>query len=117
MSMENLMKERLEEALTPSHLEITNQSHLHAGHVGDDGLLDPGALEGHSSLGFEGRGEVKGVGADFNRASLRPVLHRGDQRLTGEDGGRGQGKPGEDQQLGDSESERGQAKSHAKVSC
>lgn len=28
---------RLTEALSPSHLEVINESHLHAGHRGDDG--------------------------------------------------------------------------------
>ena len=29
--------ERLRAALAPSHLEVVNESHLHAGHTGDDG--------------------------------------------------------------------------------
>ncbi len=27
----------LKESLTPEHLEVINESHLHAGHAGDDG--------------------------------------------------------------------------------
>lgn len=37
MSMQQKIKEKLEESLTPSKLEVVNESHLHAGHAGDDG--------------------------------------------------------------------------------
>ena len=37
MSIEEDMRSRVEEKLSPSFLEIKNQSHLHAGHAGDDG--------------------------------------------------------------------------------
>ena len=37
MSIEVTIKERLEASLAPSELVVTNQSHLHAGHAGDDG--------------------------------------------------------------------------------
>lgn len=35
--MEDKIRRKLAENLNPSQLEITNQSHLHAGHSGDDG--------------------------------------------------------------------------------
>ena len=37
MSIEATIKERLEAALDSNKLVVTNQSHLHAGHAGDDG--------------------------------------------------------------------------------
>ncbi len=35
--MEAIMAQKLAQALQPVHLDIVNQSHLHAGHAGDDG--------------------------------------------------------------------------------
>lgn len=35
--IENEIKERIEKALSPTEIRIVNQSHLHAGHPGDDG--------------------------------------------------------------------------------
>ena len=37
MEMAKIIENKLQEALTPSHLEVINESHLHAGHAGDDG--------------------------------------------------------------------------------
>ena len=37
MSLEQQIYKKLEEALQPQFLEVVNQSHLHAGHAGDDG--------------------------------------------------------------------------------
>ncbi|WP_373353536.1 BolA family protein [Pseudoroseicyclus sp. CXY001] len=37
MDVEALMHQRLTEAFAPEALEIVNESHLHAGHAGDDG--------------------------------------------------------------------------------
>ncbi|MBU0799948.1 MAG: BolA family transcriptional regulator [Alphaproteobacteria bacterium] len=37
MSMEETIKSKLTAALAPVHLRVENQSHLHAGHSGDDG--------------------------------------------------------------------------------
>ncbi len=37
MSLEQIIKSKLETAFSPHHLEIINESHLHAGHMGDDG--------------------------------------------------------------------------------
>lgn len=33
----NIIAARLTAALAPTHLEVSNDSHLHAGHMGDDG--------------------------------------------------------------------------------
>ncbi|WP_179381170.1 BolA family protein [Jannaschia marina] len=37
MGLEAVIRARLEEGLAPSHLEVRNESHRHAGHAGDDG--------------------------------------------------------------------------------
>ena len=37
MTMEAAIRARLTEALSPSRLEVVNESHKHAGHAGDDG--------------------------------------------------------------------------------
>ena len=33
----DIIAERLRDALSPTRLEVVNESHLHAGHAGDDG--------------------------------------------------------------------------------
>ena len=37
MNIEREMRDRLTTAFAPARLEITNESHRHAGHSGDDG--------------------------------------------------------------------------------
>jgi len=37
MSMEETIRRKLTESLAPTRLEVVNESHLHAGHAGDDG--------------------------------------------------------------------------------
>lgn len=37
MKMEEKIRQKLQEKISPTHLVVENQSHLHAGHVGDDG--------------------------------------------------------------------------------
>lgn len=37
MNMEEKIREALEQAFTAQSLEVLNESHLHAGHSGDDG--------------------------------------------------------------------------------
>ncbi|HPF78784.1 MAG TPA: BolA family protein [Alphaproteobacteria bacterium] len=37
MNMEEKIRQKLTAALTPQELRVINQSHLHAGHAGDDG--------------------------------------------------------------------------------
>lgn len=40
MSMEDTIRQKLTEFLTPSMLEVVNESHLHVGHAGDNGTGD-----------------------------------------------------------------------------
>lgn len=35
--MEQKIRKAIEETLSPTHLEVVNESHKHAGHAGDDG--------------------------------------------------------------------------------
>lgn len=35
--LDHIIAARLTEALNPTHLVVSNDSHLHAGHLGDDG--------------------------------------------------------------------------------
>ena len=37
MKMEQKIRKAIEETLSPTHLEVVNESHKHAGHAGDDG--------------------------------------------------------------------------------
>lgn len=37
MGMEDVIRQKLTESLDPSRLDVINESHLHAGHAGDDG--------------------------------------------------------------------------------
>lgn len=37
MRLEQQIRQRLADAFDPSVLEVVNESHLHAGHAGDDG--------------------------------------------------------------------------------
>jgi len=37
MNIADQIKQKIEEAIEPTHLEVINQSHLHKGHAGDDG--------------------------------------------------------------------------------
>lgn len=37
MDISATIESKLNEAFTPSHLEVINESHLHAGHAGDNG--------------------------------------------------------------------------------
>ena len=57
MSRDNRIKELLT-PLNPTHLEVKNQSHMHAGHAGDDGtgethykiIIAAQSLEGLSKI-------------------------------------------------------------------
>ncbi|MEM7618117.1 MAG: BolA family protein [Pseudomonadota bacterium] len=66
MSVENEMKKRLEKNLSPNFLEIKNQSHLHAGHAGDDGSGESHFLVKISSSQFEG----------VNRVNQERLVHK-----------------------------------------
>lgn len=48
MSVESAIREKLERALQPSHLDVVNESHLHAGHRGS-----PGTGESHFRVVIE----------------------------------------------------------------
>ena len=37
MDMQERITQKLKQVLTPTKLEVINESHLHAGHAGDDG--------------------------------------------------------------------------------
>lgn len=37
MKMEEKITQKLQDKISPTHLVVENQSHLHAGHAGDDG--------------------------------------------------------------------------------
>ena len=37
MGLDNEIMDRLVKELAPTHLEVINESHMHAGHAGDDG--------------------------------------------------------------------------------
>ena len=37
MTIEDEIRQRLEQAFRPTRLEVVNESHRHAGHAGDDG--------------------------------------------------------------------------------
>ncbi len=37
MTVEEHIKEKIREKFSPLHFELVNESHLHKGHVGDDG--------------------------------------------------------------------------------
>ena len=54
MSVDEQIKARLQAAFTPEVLEITNDSHRHAGHSGDDG-------SGHSHYSIKLRSPVLAV--------------------------------------------------------
>jgi BolA protein len=59
MAMEDRIKAKLTEALKPVALEVENQSHLHAGHAGDDGSGESHFHLMVVSLAFEGTSRVE----------------------------------------------------------
>ena len=58
MTMEDQIRTKLETGLSPRSLRVTNESHLHAGHAGDDGTgeshwsveIAADALDGQSRI-------------------------------------------------------------------
>lgn len=65
MTMEEKIREKLEKALSIEHLVIKNQSHLHAGHSGDDG-----SGESHFML------EIQSPDLDsYNRVNAQRRIH------------------------------------------
>jgi len=59
MRMEDRIKTLLEENLQPSHLEVINQSQLHAGHSGDNGTGESHFLGTIASRQFDGKGKTE----------------------------------------------------------
>lgn len=59
MRMEDRIKALLSEKLAPVRLEVTNQSHLHAGHAGDDGSGESHFRVMVVSTAFENKGKIE----------------------------------------------------------
>lgn len=72
MSMEAILRARLEAAFAPTALEIVNESHQHAGHAGDDG-----SGESHFRLMIR----ADGLGA-LSRVARHRAVHRAIGDLT-----------------------------------
>lgn len=53
------MTARLTDALNPTHLEVINDSHHHAGHTGDDGTGESHFTVVIESRAFEGQSRVQ----------------------------------------------------------
>ena len=62
----DIIADRLATALDPSRLEVTNDSHLHAGHGGD-----PGTGESHFSVAVE-----SAAFAGHNRVARQRLVNR-----------------------------------------
>ena len=54
----DIIASRLKDALDPSHLEVINDSHHHAGHTGDDGTGESHWTVVVESPRFEGQSRV-----------------------------------------------------------
>ncbi|MBR0552570.1 BolA family protein [Stakelama marina] len=55
----DLIEQRLKDALDPTHLEVINDSHHHAGHAGDDGTGESHFTVIVESRTFAGRSRVQ----------------------------------------------------------
>lgn len=66
MQLESEIRQRLEAAFQPSRLEVVNESHRHAGHVGDDG-------SGESHFAVTIRAEAL---AGLGRVARHRAVHR-----------------------------------------
>jgi BolA family transcriptional regulator, general stress-responsive regulator len=66
MSMESLLRTRLEAAFAPSLLQVVNESYKHAGHAGDDG-------SGESHFHLTIRAEAL---AQLSRVERHRAVHR-----------------------------------------
>lgn len=58
--MEDIIRQKLTESLHPIHLEVINQSHLHAGHAGDNGTGESHFLVKVASDHFAGLSRIEG---------------------------------------------------------
>ncbi len=72
MSMESILRARLEAAFAPTALEVVNESHKHAGHSGDDG-----SGESHFRLMIRAEGL-----APLGRVERHRAVHRAIGDLT-----------------------------------
>jgi BolA protein len=54
----DIIAERLRYALSPSHLEVVNDSHHHAGHMGDDGSGESHFTVRVESSAFAGQSRI-----------------------------------------------------------
>jgi BolA protein len=58
--MEDIIRQKLTESLNPTHLEVINESHLHAGHAGDNGSGESHFLVKVASPELTGLSRVEG---------------------------------------------------------
>ena len=58
MSLEEVIRSRLTDALSPTELEVINDSHRHAGHAGDDGTGESHWHVVIASDGFKGQSRI-----------------------------------------------------------
>lgn len=71
MGIAQQIRDRLSEAFHPTVLEVVNESHLHAGHMGDDGSGESHFRVVISAPGFDGMSRIarhraihKAIGGD-----------------------------------------------------
>lgn len=76
MSIQNEITRCLEQAFTPEKLEVINESHLHAGHAGDDGSGESHFRLDVVSAVFEGKSRVERQRMVYQALSeLMPHIH------------------------------------------
>lgn len=59
MGMESTIREKLEGAFAPTHLEVINESHLHAGHRGSPGTGESHFRVAITSAAFAGKSRLE----------------------------------------------------------
>jgi BolA protein len=59
MSMDDIIKQKIEEALAPESLELVNESYKHKGHAGDDGSGETHYILKVVSKRFDGLSRVE----------------------------------------------------------
>ena len=80
MTMDEKIKQLLTEAYAPEHLEIMNESHLHAGHAGDDGSGETHYKISITAKKFDGMSRVARQ-RDVMKL-LKPCFNKGLHALT-----------------------------------
>lgn len=58
MALEDEIRTKLEAAFAPTRLEVVNESHLHAGHAGDDGSGESHWRVEIESVSFDGQSRI-----------------------------------------------------------